>query len=255
VRSSLSIPQVNDGFLFPLRRAIIFGLKQLVVIPHTDIASASVNRVGGAATKSFDLNIELTDGAAGLVVMNRKQSNLQRRAGKKVQFSMIANEELEPLRSYISTRTFGGGASSKSAAADAPSSAAAAAPSADAAALSTTPPSKSNAPQAQPATAPVANINDMESDDEAAGGGAGISDEDDDEDSDAEYNGVDSDEDAEAEAEAEGGDGTEDEDDDDEEEDADDDSDVPDDQDAASPAGAAMLLNNASVLIRVRCRV
>ena len=36
--------------------------------------------------------------------------------GKKIQFSMIANEELEPLRQYISTRTFGAAASSAKAA-------------------------------------------------------------------------------------------------------------------------------------------
>ncbi len=82
------INKVNDGFLFPLRRAILFGFRPTICLPHTEIAEVRIGRGGTSSSRSFDLDIKLVD-------------------GKIHNFSMIAIEELDGLRQYVSTRTFG----------------------------------------------------------------------------------------------------------------------------------------------------
>ena len=192
--------KVNDGVLFPLRRAFIFGPRPLVCLPHSEIAGVSVGRSGGAATRTFDFDVTTLD-------------------GKTVQFSMLENDELEPLRKYVSTRSFGSAAaaaatsaassagaaagvsnssssSSSPAAASSSSAAAADGRSDSAAALAEDEPTAAKAITTSPV---VVNMNEGESDDDADGDGAGQeggSDDDDDEDgSDSEYGGKDSDSD------------------------------------------------------------
>jgi hypothetical protein len=81
--------KVNDGALYPLRRCLLFGPRPIVCVPHTDIASVTVGRGGGSgAARTFDLDVKLRD-------------------GKMVQFGMIEIEELDALRAYVGTRTFG----------------------------------------------------------------------------------------------------------------------------------------------------
>ena len=89
------INKVNDGFLFPLRRAILFGFRPTICLPHTEIAEVRIGRGGTSSTRSFDLDIKLLD-------------------GKIHNFSMIAIEELDCLRQYVSTRTFGPNSASSS---------------------------------------------------------------------------------------------------------------------------------------------
>lgn len=81
--------KANEGFLFPMRRALIFGLKPLIAIPHSEISSVKVGRAGGTGvTRTFDLDVFTLD-------------------GKTTQFSMIDNIELDSLRTYVAGRTFG----------------------------------------------------------------------------------------------------------------------------------------------------
>jgi hypothetical protein len=55
--------KANEGALFPLRRALVFGLKPLVVCPLSEIASINVGRGGGSgATRTFDLDVHMCDG-------------------------------------------------------------------------------------------------------------------------------------------------------------------------------------------------
>lgn len=217
--------KVNDGVLFPLRRAFIFGPRPLVCLPHSEVEGVSVGRSGGSVTKTFDLDVRMSD-------------------GKTVQFSMLDNEELEGLRRYVSTRTFGAPAPAAAAAAGGTASAApapkAAATStattaetgeaASAAAAADSAPtveeqgalggaSPSGAPTA-PAAAAIVNMNEVESDNEGG--------DDDDEEEDSEF---DSDEDDEDDDEDDSDDDGGDDDDDDDGETEDEDEGEGDDDD------------------------
>jgi len=50
---------VNDGVLFPLRRALLFLTKPILCIPHSAIKTVAVARSGGAMTRTFDLDVQL----------------------------------------------------------------------------------------------------------------------------------------------------------------------------------------------------
>ena len=106
--------KVSEGVLFPLRRAFLFGFKPLVCIPHTHVESVRIGRGGAVTSRTFDLDIITRD-------------------GKTTQVSMLEADELEALKAYVGTRTWGpvggggGGAAASSSSTTAPSAAAAAA--------------------------------------------------------------------------------------------------------------------------------
>jgi hypothetical protein len=136
--------KVNEGALFPLRRAFVWLGKPLLVLPLSTIAEVKVARGGGAA-RTFDIDIKPLD-------------------GKVVNFSMLDVNELAPLTDYVSTRTFGRAEAAGASAAAPPTSAAAGASGASSASVQ---------PPAPAPAAPARNMNEDESEEEGEGTGAG----------------------------------------------------------------------------------
>ena len=92
--------KVTEGVLFPLRRAFIWVAAagagaSVVVMPLGDVKEVKIGRGGGVSGRTFDLDIITLD-------------------GKTTQFSMLDVAELDALRAFVGTRTFGRVAEAKS---------------------------------------------------------------------------------------------------------------------------------------------
>jgi hypothetical protein len=79
--------------LFPTKFGLLFATKPLSFLSHDDIDAMDVSR-GGVSFRTFDLNVKLKPPIDG------------KGKGKSVEFRMLPQEEMEPLKRYVAQCAF-----------------------------------------------------------------------------------------------------------------------------------------------------
>ena len=99
----------DEGLLFPTKHGLLFGPKPLLFLGHDDVDGIDVSR-GGVSFRTFDLNVGVrptsSDSGAGA-----------KKKAKSVEFRMLPQEELEPLKKYVTQCAFNASSGNDSAAA------------------------------------------------------------------------------------------------------------------------------------------
>jgi Histone chaperone Rttp106-like len=83
----------DEGLLFPTKFGLLFATKPLLFLSHDDIDAMDVSR-GGVSFRTFDLNVKLKPPVDG------------KGKGKSIEFRMLPQEEMEPLKRYVAQCAF-----------------------------------------------------------------------------------------------------------------------------------------------------
>lgn len=89
--------KVNEGYLYPLERSLLFTTKPTVFIPYSDISNVTVARAGELTTsnRTFDMEVNLRDGTSHKFanIMKEEQNTIE--SFLKEKNVRVKNEEAE----------------------------------------------------------------------------------------------------------------------------------------------------------------